>query len=209
MAEIDLDHPPHVVELPIGLGRLRIGIVAVDAGLAGHLVRNGYAHDLSAVSTLRARERAVGICVEKGPRLRLKCVELAVLAIRKGKLAVEADRRVAVLERSGEVMEEGGRQRNGGVFGFVIVGGFERSALHDLVDDVVRVICTDDLEFGGGLLVGENGIVLRHAGNDARHDHPDQYDRQQDRERNRKNEPPREAAATLHQAVLKCLRRNR
>ena len=64
------------------------------------------------------------------------------------------------------------------------------------------------IEFGGGTGWRER-IVHRHARHDARHHRPDQCDRRQDRERNRKNESPSKAAATLRRAVLNWLKQNR
>ncbi len=160
-------------------------------------------------NNLRSRERFVGVRVEEDPRLGLERIELAVLAVRKGILAVEADRRIVVLEHATQVVKERRGQRNRRLVALVVMGGLERSALDDLVDDIVRIVRANDLEFGGGLLVGENGIVHRHAGHDARHHRPDQCYRHQDRERNGKNESPGKAAATLRRAALDWLKQNR
>jgi hypothetical protein len=191
----DLEHAADVVDLPVGFGRSRIGIVTLDAGLPGHLVGDRDPHDLLAVARFAAREGLAGMGVEVAPRLLLESIELAVLAVGKGIRTVEADAGVAVLEGGAEIVNECRRQRDRAVARAVVVGGFERARLDHLVDDVLGVVGADGLELGRDLLVGENGVVDRHAGDDARHDEPDQRDRDQDGDRDRQNESPDQAAA--------------
>ena len=99
-------------ELPIPLRGLRIGVVAVDAGLAGHLVGNGDTHHGLAARRLGARIDRVGVDVQVVPGAALELVELAIAPVGKRIRAEQGDRGVAVAQRRTQVVNECCRHRN-------------------------------------------------------------------------------------------------
>ncbi len=196
----DLEHAAHVADLPVAPGRRRIGVVAVDAGLAAHLIGDGDSHHLPAVALLGAREDRVRIFAQEIPRLFLEAVELTIPAARKRKRAEQLDGGRLVLQCGAQVVDKGGGQGNCLRIVLMVMARLQGAILHHLVDDILGVVGADRLELGGKLLVGENGIVDGDAGHDARHRDPDQHNGDHDGERDREDKSPGETGTAWEPA---------
>ena len=69
----DLQHTPHVPFLPVGLGAVRVCIMAVDAGGA-HPIRNGIAHEGSPLDIFELDKLLLGVFAQEGKGVTLERV---------------------------------------------------------------------------------------------------------------------------------------
>jgi hypothetical protein len=189
---VDLHHAAHVAELPVGLGRERVRVVASDAALPGHRIGDRDADGLLAVALLGAGKGRGRIGRQEVPGLLLERVEPAVFAVGERILAEQIDRRGLAGEQVAQVMDHRRRQRNGLGVGLVIERRRDHALLHQFVDDVVGVVGAHGLELGGRLQARADRLVDRAPGDGRRDDRPHQRDGGREGDRNGNDQPPAE-----------------
>jgi len=186
----DLHDGAHIADGPVMARRVGIRIVAGDAGLVGHPVRNRDPQDALSVLDLGRGDDPVGFLPEDLPGPLLERVHRAVGPMRPGIGADQGEAGRLLGQEIGDILHEGRRQGDG-----TGVAGMDRGRVQGasggcLGHDVLGVIAASDLDLFGDVDIAAVGGVDRGGLHRLRQIEPDRADADGDERDHRADQVP-------------------